>query len=488
MDLTCNVCYEDFDSKKRKPIRCKCEFHVCLVCFEKYQYDNSGMYEVQCMNCKTPFSDEFLHNSLSQSVSKRLKEVTKKRLRDEEMSFMPETCLYVKYDRDVETIKLNEYYQLSKQYSDLNDDIRKMQIHKNKNQKFRDEIRIKKNLCDTVKNNMQVLESRISNWRASTIMSRFFMDIVPEELRSKVLNDNRFNRIAIKHNTNVVCKCSNGDCKGFITKPNYECGLCQYKVCSKCLNEKTEHHECKPEDLNTVEFMIKTSKPCPKCAAYIHKIEGCDQMWCTQCNTAFSWKTGEIICNSTIHNPHYYEWMRNRVDNQRVDEVVGWNNCEGFPEFIHVLQHVRIIYPVNPNAALYHINRKRAKFICDIHRMCNHIHHVEQRFTMERDFRTNLDIRMKWMKNEINDKKYEMMLHKRYKKKVVQLRVAQVNQTIWTICADIFHRFLRNNDVSEDTYNSFKAEFVEAFAYGNACFTDISRIYDITIPIHNILV
>ena len=32
-------------------------------------------------------------------------------------------------------------------------------------------------------------------------------------------------------------------------------------------------------------------------------------MWCTQCHTAFSWRTGEIETH-VVHNPHYFQWMR----------------------------------------------------------------------------------------------------------------------------------------------------------------------------------
>lgn len=38
-------------------------------------------------------------------------------------------------------------------------------------------------------------------------------------------------------------------------------------------------------------------------------VHNCDQMWCVECKTAFSWSKGTIE-TGMVHNPHYYQWMR----------------------------------------------------------------------------------------------------------------------------------------------------------------------------------
>ena len=40
----------------------------------------------------------------------------------------------------------------------------------------------------------------------------------------------------------------------------------------------------------------------------IHKTEGCNQMYCVMCHTAFDWNSLRII-TGVIHNPHYFEYL-----------------------------------------------------------------------------------------------------------------------------------------------------------------------------------
>lgn len=109
-----------------------------------------------------------------------------------------------------------------------------------------------------------------------------------------------------------VMQCQNNGCRGMLTT-QYKCDLCTKFTCSKCFvaiveGEKADH-VCKQEDVDTVDELRKNSKPCPTCGTRISKIDGCDQMWCPECKTAFSWSKGTVE-KGVIHNPHYYQWMR----------------------------------------------------------------------------------------------------------------------------------------------------------------------------------
>jgi virulence-associated protein VapD len=110
-------------------------------------------------------------------------------------------------------------------------------------------------------------------------------------------------------------KCPAPECRGFLNT-QYICGLCERGTCAHCLTLYSEEdadgrkHECKPEDVETVKEIKKSCRNCPSCGMSIFRIEGCNQMFCTSCNTAFDWATGRELVTNQIHNPHYSEYLR----------------------------------------------------------------------------------------------------------------------------------------------------------------------------------
>lgn len=105
-----------------------------------------------------------------------------------------------------------------------------------------------------------------------------------------------------------VMQCQNSGCRGMLST-QYKCDICTKFTCPKCFLLIEGDHVCKQEDMDTVEELRKNTRPCPSCGLRISKIDGCDQMWCVECKTAFSWSKGTVE-KGVVHNPHYYQWMR----------------------------------------------------------------------------------------------------------------------------------------------------------------------------------
>jgi hypothetical protein len=111
-----------------------------------------------------------------------------------------------------------------------------------------------------------------------------------------------------------IMPCPGDNCKGYLSS-QYKCELCKLFTCPDCFEligyTKEDEHVCKDDNIKSAELIKKETKGCPKCGVRIFKISGCDQMWCTECKVAFSWNTGKMVVNVSIHNPHYYEYMKN---------------------------------------------------------------------------------------------------------------------------------------------------------------------------------
>ena len=126
--------------------------------------------------------------------------------------------------------------------------------------------------------------------------------------------------------------CPSELCNGFLNN-KFICDLCNLIVCKNCYSEKKENHECDPKMKETFDSIKKDAKPCPSCGQFISKIDGCDQMFCINCGSAFSWKTG-IIEKGIIHNPHAHTFFQNILNLQ--DEYINRiNNCQNALPVLH---------------------------------------------------------------------------------------------------------------------------------------------------------
>lgn len=109
---------------------------------------------------------------------------------------------------------------------------------------------------------------------------------------------------------NHPCPCEG--CHGFLSKVG-KCPICDNWTCMKCFEvkgkSKTAEHECKEDNKASAEHIKKHTKRCPECGVPCVRISGCTQMWCPQCHTSFSYRTGEVY-KKAVHNPEREKWIR----------------------------------------------------------------------------------------------------------------------------------------------------------------------------------
>ena len=281
----CACCTEIFTMGLRKRVQCPnshCGFTVCKTCIRTYLLSTTEA--PHCMNCKMAWNQRFLVEHLNVSfMNKDYKKHRKELLVQRQLSMMPETMP-----------ALEEYHREQEHFAKLQD----------KEERIRE---LRKQIRD--------LQKEQNNMRLAF-----------EEGGSKETHDE-------KNTKKFIMPCPDEQCRGFLSSA-YKCGLCNYYACPKCLlltgKERNDpDHVCDEELVKTAALIRENSKPCPKCGERIMKASGCDQMWCIQCKTAFSWITGKID-TGRIHNPHFFQYQRDN-QNQNIVRNPGDIVCGGLP-------------------------------------------------------------------------------------------------------------------------------------------------------------
>jgi hypothetical protein len=201
----------------------------------------------------------------------------------------------------------------------------------------------------------------------------------------------------------------------------------------------------------------------------IFKIEGCDQMYCTQCQTAFSWRTGKIE-TGTIHNPHYYEFLR-RQNNGAIPRNPGDIPCGNIPSQMDLRNHMNSLK----------INTQDVDFIVlTLHRTYNHIQGVEMRHFRTDDVVDNRELRVDYLLKKIDDDKFKFILQKNEKARNKKRDIRMVLEMYQGAVADILRNILLC--VSIDEFLIRKDELHNLRLYFNSSLDVISKRYNCVVP------
>lgn len=252
---SCNVCCSKYNKSTNSIVKCyfaKCAYEACKECVRTYLTNSTN--EPHCMKCRNKWHIEFSKSALNASFM------------DKDYRTHRRTIL-----ADMAVAKIPEYYESALRYGKISALDKRMAA-------IMEEINIHRTHINELYHEYNTIQQELGN--PSALTARKF-----------------------------VMPCQNTGCRGMLST-QYKCDICSKHTCSKCFVViDGENHECKQEDIDSVEELRKNTRPCPNCGLRISKIDGCDQMWCVECKTAFSWNKGTIE-QGVVHNPHYYQWMR----------------------------------------------------------------------------------------------------------------------------------------------------------------------------------
>lgn len=341
----CSICCEPYTKMMRKEIECfNCQKSSCSSCIKRYILDSST--EAKCLHCNIQWDRRFMVNNLT----KKFCDIDYRNhrldiLHHRNKCYLPRVSEIIDIENQEKTLKNNIF-------------LKKNEIEQLKFQiKTHPEKEERKRLREIRREKNEKLEStRMEYYRLYSLSTRRIDEFIRGENNTTSSTQNQ------EQVNNRPCITEN--CLGYLNRKG-ECPICNRITCLSCNLDKTkeENHSCKEEDKLQWEEIRKSTKPCPSCRVRIFKIVGCDQMWCTNCNTPFSWNRGTIE-NGPVHNPHYYDWLFNGGDENNRPRMNGLENLE-----------------CNENVlpSIYRIRDFNNNEILDYYRILTHLKQVEVR-------------------------------------------------------------------------------------------------------------
>jgi hypothetical protein len=323
-------------------------------------------------------------------------------------------------------------------------------------------------------------EIQKSIWEKNEKIQLLKSEIIEDQLKIVNLRNTRDSRDGERRQ--FIRNCPSETCKGFLSS-QWKCGLCNIHACKDCHEIKTagEEHVCDPKVVETVLMLAKDSKNCPKCSASIYKIDGCDQMFCTQCHTSFSWTSLKIV-TSGIHNPHYYEWLRNNSPDGEIERTA--EEGEGYCP-----QVLRNPWVLRDKLRGIQIEKSTIDTFWEVFRIIQHITDVElRRFPtlQQTDLTLNMDIRKKYMKGEMDKEAFQSQVQQRDKKRRKCNDFCQIWTMFVNICTEHINEMYATVGLSPKHIVDLLQTIKSLTEYSNAASEGIGRRYSSVFPMINL--
>lgn len=503
----CCICIELFNKSNRQKITCShCDLSCCTLCTKTYL--ESSSVSPQCMKCHRPWSHQHIRENFGPTFVKKLSDIQKEVLFTEQLTLIPYTQTYVNLQEEHEELKEkeklmnDEMASLTSQISALFSKLRRETMKKHRKcivfitkiKELKDNRKLKEQGLLTVPMsedeemllNLQEkyietdMEKCNTNEERYSVIRRMLRISEPDRY-SRNTNNATFMNSSANSVKAYIKPCGKNECKGYVNKSDNTCELCKTVYCSKCMEEKCDDHVCKVEDIQTVKLLRKDTKNCPSCATLIHRISGCPDMFCVNCNTAFNWNTLEINKRGNS-NPHYYEWIRRNGGGDRNASVDPNNECG-----------IRELYTHNMMRSSVYRNLTDEQQRTT-NTILQRLHHFENRYninslyksvhkTRSNDFHIiSLSYRADYMRNKSSEKNFKQLLLRSSKAKEYNNNITEILSSIREFRQCLLRNIVYFNPARDPDHNTFDFDsFVEEATnfvkYINECVAHLELVF-----------
>jgi len=463
--MSCSICFDDFNASKRKPIRCPfdvCAKTACRSCYETFLCGDD-VSVAKCMFCNTSFTHSQVQRlGLTKTF---LKGPFAKHQQDilfaQEQAMLPAAQAAVALDRvkaDINaqiklandqinkllqhnSVLLTSNFKLSYQLSYVDSiDIHEISLKINENKALKKDNYAQIRQLKELKNDLYLARHRIIH---------------------NGLDDNDASAVQ-----QFIHRCADSECNGFVSSA-WKCATCDKHTCAHCRELKTDDHVCNQDTVASVALLKKDTKPCPNCKVLVHKTEGCDQMFCTQCKRLWSWNTGKFETHG--HNPHYLQWMRDNggMPREPGDVLCGREVDQWFLRDLGIDISVVAHHLSNHNDLKISLKR-----IMHFIESIPHLRFDEApRFQVDR-INMNLNARKSFVSNAMPLHRFKQSIRRSHLIALKHDDIAQIIHAVIQAATDISYRFLHlfkssNLTLILNSIPSFATEFQNLVLFAN---------------------
>lgn len=201
-------------------------------------------------------------------------------------------------------------------------------------------------------------------------------------------------------------------------------------------------------------------------------LSNCDQMFCISCQTAFSWRTLKIE-NGRIHNPHYFEYIRENGNIRRDPLDIQCGRELGHNTAAIINRH--IIMKIDKEKEQEYKNMKN--IILQSIRTATHIRSVViPKYRRNNMNNASLEYRISLLRKQIDTDEFKTKIQRLDKSNCKKQEILDIATMYEQCCIDIIYRLL-DDDSTFNKLKTYTAELKKIDEYTNDCLQSVFKVY-----------